>query len=81
MSKKEHTEKEWEEIATAHNMTVEELQEHMADHSNMEYAKTHEILLQKEFSDEELAVMAKEHNMSLDDMKQHIEMAKQHHPQ
>lgn len=80
MSKHQHSKNELKEMAKAHNMSVEELEKHIAAHENMEYAKTHEILLDKEFTDEELAVMAKDHNMSLQDMKQHIEMAKRHHP-
>jgi predicted DNA-binding ribbon-helix-helix protein len=81
MTEHKHSQKEMEEIAAAHNMTVAELQAHMAEHENMAFGETHKVLLKKDFTDEELAIMAKDHNMTLEQMKSHIEMAKQHHHQ
>jgi predicted DNA-binding ribbon-helix-helix protein len=81
MTEHKHSQKEMEEIAAAHNMTVDELQAHMAEHENMAFVETHKVLLNKEFTDEELEIMAREHDMTLEQMKSHIEMAKQHHHQ
>jgi predicted DNA-binding ribbon-helix-helix protein len=75
----QHTE-ELKAMAEKHNMTVEELKQHLNDHESMAYPEIHKILLNKSYSDAELEVMAKEHNMSLEQMKEHIAMAQAHHP-
>ncbi|MBN2342229.1 MAG: hypothetical protein JXX29_23735 [Deltaproteobacteria bacterium] len=75
----QHTEEDLKAMAEKHNMTVEELTQHLNDHESMTYPEIHKILLTKSFTDTELEVMAKEHDMSLQQMKEHISMAKAHH--